>query len=384
MNKPPCVILVGELPDESWCPPFSILADLRAQGKIVCLPARAEHLIPAASYDADGIICRPSRGGHLRLENVQKPHRPLVIGTLSKDWSHIRLPNNYVKEIIVAQGDANAPAVADLTMLLASELLRPINEAASEMLTYAWHFNIDPYSHQFDGASWGCVGAGAQVRYLLPQLVSRRCSDILVFHPEMNGRRFTSAVSHLVKKEFDDADNYELDIQNPCGTVTHVRGIGGIANFNTFLQIPDIISLHVPPSSGPKATYGFVTEGLICEKNIEKMKRGVYIVNVSRGILVKEKDVVAALRSGHIGGFAADVVDPDAEFHREPAFSPLWQEFCRLNECRQVGRPRDLRLFLTPHVGSSTVEALSTVAGDVLPRFLRAMGINAQEVTYER
>ena len=49
------------------------------------------------------------------------------------------------------------------------------------------------------------------------------------------------------------------------------------------------------------------TENLINEKTLKQMKRGAYFINVSRGNLVDEDALEAALKSGHLGGCAMDV-----------------------------------------------------------------------------
>ena len=57
----------------------------------------------------------------------------------------------------------------------------------------------------------------------------------------------------------------------------------------------------------PLAVATAETENLIDEKSISKMKRGAYLINVSRGNLVDEAAVEAALDSGQLAGFAMDV-----------------------------------------------------------------------------
>ena len=49
------------------------------------------------------------------------------------------------------------------------------------------------------------------------------------------------------------------------------------------------------------------TENLINEKTLKKMRRGTYLINVSRGNLMDEAAVEAALDSGHLAGLAMDV-----------------------------------------------------------------------------
>ena len=62
----------------------------------------------------------------------------------------------------------------------------------------------------------------------------------------------------------------------------------------------------------PLAVATAETESLIGEKALKAMKRGAFLINVSRGNLVDEKALEAALDSGHLGGCAMDVGrDPD-------------------------------------------------------------------------
>lgn len=91
----------------------------------------------------------------------------------------------------------------------------------------------------------------------------------------------------------------------------------------------DIVSLHVPLTDE--------TRHMISTVSLGKMKAGAFLVNTARGPVVAEKDLVEALRSGHLGGAALDVYD------NEPNIDP-----------ELVGMEN---VILTPHIASGTVEA---------------------------
>ena len=69
------------------------------------------------------------------------------------------------------------------------------------------------------------------------------------------------------------------------------------------LRNSDLISLHCPSTAE--------TRQMINSQSISTMKRGVMLVNTSRGTLVNTGDLVAALESGHVSAAALDVVDPE-------------------------------------------------------------------------
>lgn len=79
------------------------------------------------------------------------------------------------------------------------------------------------------------------------------------------------------------------------------------------LERSDIVTLHINLSPG--------TRHLINSESLSKMKPGAYLVNVSRGPVVDEAALVAALRSGEIAGAGIDV------YEQEPpaADNPLWE-----------------------------------------------------------
>jgi D-3-phosphoglycerate dehydrogenase len=96
----------------------------------------------------------------------------------------------------------------------------------------------------------------------------------------------------------------------------------------------DIISLHCPSTPA--------TRFLVNKDALGQMKRGVLLVNASRGDLVQTDDLIAALRSGHVAGAALDVCYPEPP----PKDSPL------------LGMPN---VIMTPHVASASVGAVETL-----------------------
>ena len=89
----------------------------------------------------------------------------------------------------------------------------------------------------------------------------------------------------------------------------------------------------------PLAVATAETENLIGEKALRAMKRGAFLINVSRGNLVDEQALEAALDSGHLGGCAMDV-------GRAPDQMPT---------PRLAARPD---VIATPHAAGLTVPAI--------------------------
>lgn len=76
------------------------------------------------------------------------------------------------------------------------------------------------------------------------------------------------------------------------------------AAVDDLIATSDVLSLHVPLTEA--------TRHMISADAIARMPHGAVLVNVSRGGLVDEHALAAALRSGHLGGAGLDV------FEREP------------------------------------------------------------------
>lgn len=126
----------------------------------------------------------------------------------------------------------------------------------------------------------------------------------------------------------------------------------------------DVVTLHL--GLGP------ATRGIVGAKEFAAMRRGALLVNTARGGLVDQTALIAALRSGQLGGAAIDTHDPEPMAADDPI--------------------RDApNTILTPHLGYVTQQNVRSyfngavtclrawIAGEALPRPLNHTAQTSQE-----
>jgi len=106
------------------------------------------------------------------------------------------------------------------------------------------------------------------------------------------------------------------------------QGAEYYADFEQMLPHCDVLSLHAPGT--PE------THHIINQKTLSLLPDGAMLINVARGSLIDESALIQALEAGKLFGAGLDV------FEQEPAYNQ------KLNQFPNV--------FLTPHMGSATVE----------------------------
>ena len=121
-----------------------------------------------------------------------------------------------------------------------------------------------------------------------------------------------------------------------------------LPSLDAVLETADFLTLHVPGGEG--------TDRLIGRAQLDRMRRGAYLVNTSRGSVVVESAVRRALDSGRLAGAALDV------FETEPTSS---------DEALEDDIARRLDVIVTPHVGGSTEEAQRRIGEQVARRLAR-------------
>jgi D-3-phosphoglycerate dehydrogenase / 2-oxoglutarate reductase len=118
------------------------------------------------------------------------------------------------------------------------------------------------------------------------------------------------------------------------------------ASLDEIFAVSDYISLHT--NLTPE------TRDMISAKNIAKMKKGVLILNCARGEVVHTADMVAALKSGQVGGYGTDVLDVEPPASDHPLLK-LPNVVC------------------TPHIASRTHESVQRQAVAAVTNLIRAM-----------
>lgn len=111
-----------------------------------------------------------------------------------------------------------------------------------------------------------------------------------------------------------------------------------ISSMDDVIKNSDFISFHVPKQKDGKA--------LIAAEDMKKMKKGVFLINTSRGGVIHEQDLLEALNSGQVAGAGLDV------FENEP--KPL------------EALLQHPKISLTPHTGASTLEAQERIGEEIV------------------
>ncbi|MBB3047357.1 D-3-phosphoglycerate dehydrogenase [Litorivivens lipolytica] len=127
----------------------------------------------------------------------------------------------------------------------------------------------------------------------------------------------------------------------PLGNATQV-------SLSQLLTTADIVSLHVPETAS--------TKNMIGPKEFEQMKKGSILINASRGTVVDIDALCDALRERRLLGAAIDVFPVEPKSNSDEFISPL-REFDNV--------------FLTPHIGGSTMEAQENIGMEVAEKLVK-------------
>ncbi|KAK9874547.1 hypothetical protein WA026_005386 [Henosepilachna vigintioctopunctata] len=255
-------------------------------------------------------------------EDVIKAGKNLkVIGRAGAGVDNIDINAATANKIIVLNTPGgNAISACELTCSLITSMARNVIPAAASLKAGRWDRKLYA-GHELYGKTLGIVGLGRIGKEVALRMQSWGMKTI----------GFDPIVSAEEARSFN-VESMELEKIWP---------------------LADYITVHTPLI--PQ------TRNMINDKVFTACKKGVRIVNVARGGIIHEKDLLAALKDGRCGGAALDV------FEQEPPKDPITLEI--------IQHPN---VIATPHLGASTSEAQIRVAVEVSEQILALIGKNKQ------
>lgn len=253
--------------------------------------------VSALIVDCDGYIAGLDQIDRIALLNA---NRLKVISRYGVGVDNVDI--NFAKQngiVVTNTPGANSIAVAELTLGLILSLARSIPKASVETRSGNWP-RLSGLS--IEGKTIGIIGLGSIGKQVARRLLGFDC-HLLAYDPIP-----------------DMAFAVEYDIN--------------LTSLDFLIKESDFITLHVPLLSE--------TRGLVNNTFLNKMKRGSFLINTSRGELVDENALCEAIQRGHLRGAAIDVFTKEPPDDNHP-----------LLHLPQV--------IVTPHCGAHTDGAMNAM-----------------------
>ena len=293
------------------------VAQLAAAHEVLYDPALVDDAprLLAEAARADAIIVRNRT--QVRGELLAALTRCKVVGRLGVGLDNIDVPACEARgmKVIPATG-ANALSVAEYVITTAMLLLRGAYRSSAEVAAGQWPRNALSNGREIGGKTLGLVGFGS-IGQLTAKLGQAMGMQALAY----------------------DA---MLSASNPVFAHAGVRGMA----LDELVVHADVLSLHVPLVDSTRNLFG--------AERIASMRPGAVLVNTSRGGIVDEAALAAALKSGKLGGAALDV------FASEPLAANAAFAACP-------------NLLLTPHIAGVSSESNERVSFMIAERVLEAL-----------
>lgn len=284
-------------------------ARLSAAAEIVRPASRSEDELARLAAQCDALLVRSSTRVTRRVLASGRSLRAVATASVGTDHIDVAAAAQCGIHVINAPL-ANADSVAEFTVALMLQLLRPIPRLARQYADGRFAAAREqPHGAELRALTVGIIGMG----------------------------RVGSRVGRICAAGFGARVVYN-----------DIVPVGPFAFDATPLEKPDllarsdVVTLHVPLTAE--------TRGLLNAPALAGMRRGACLINTARGAVVDADALCAALRHSALSGAALDVTDPEPL----PAAHPLWT-------CTNC--------ILTPHVAARTHAALArmyAVADDLL------------------
>ena len=288
-------IVISEFMDASAVAMLAEHFDVRYDPSLVDRPADLENALASA----DALIVRNRTQVTAAL--ISAATSLAAVGRLGVGLDNIDVDACAARDIaVIPATGANAQAVAEYVIAAALVLLRGAYASTPSVANGDWPRAPLSEGREIAGKTLGLIGFGSIGR-LTGKLARALGMRVIAYDANVPS----------------DAPLWQQE-STTC------------AALDQLLADADVVSLHVPLTPS--------TRNLIDARQLSTMKRDAILVNTSRGGIVDETALAAALRANRLGGAALDVFD------REPlaAGSPL-------ADCP--------RLLLTPHIAGITRES---------------------------
>lgn len=309
-GRRPTVVLVGGI--------YHADADkvLRQHATVVALERPSPADIAAALANADGAIVRYP---HLINDAVLDGAKGLVIVASSgRGTDSIDVASCTAHGVAVANnpGYGTVPVSEHAIAMMLALSRNLISSGKALRSGGAWDKRTQLDVRDINGRTIGIIGLG-----LIGSEMTRKC--IAAF-----GMKVLGYDPHVAKAK------------------TEALGAVMVDNLDELLERADFVSLH--------AELNDASRGMIGEPQLRRMQRHAYLINTSRGKIVRQDALHKALTEGWITGAALDVFEDEPL--AEP--SPLWN----LDN-----------LILTPHVAGLSGDALHDLAESAVSQVLQAL-----------
>jgi (S)-sulfolactate dehydrogenase len=307
-------IVIAEFMDDSAVHALALAHDTLYDPHLV---DRQDALV-AAVADTDALIVRNRTQVNALL--LAAAPRLRVVGRLGVGLDNIDVAACAHRNVdVIPATGANALAVAEYVIATAMLLLRGAYGSTADVIGGRWPRTALSTGREIAGKTLGIVGFGGIGR------VTARLARGL-------GMRVVACDPQL----------------SATASVWDEEGVA-CTSLDTVLREADVVTLHVPLTAG--------TRHLVDAPRLAAMKPDAVLINTSRGGVVDEAALAAALRAEKLGGAALDV------FEREPLPAGA-----ALADCPH--------LILTPHIAGVTRESnarVSALIADRVAAFLAAL-----------
>jgi D-3-phosphoglycerate dehydrogenase len=124
------------------------------------------------------------------------------------------------------------------------------------------------------------------------------------------------------------------------------------SSLDEIFEKADIVSLHLPLTDE--------TKYMVDDAFLNRFRKPVYLINTSRGKVLKTTALIAALQSGKVKAAALDVMENEKLYTFDEQEQQWFEALCT-----------EERIILTPHIAGWTVESKRKIAETVLEKIKR-------------